>query len=133
MKEETSNQHFKNLLSLALADEILDKSEIDFIFERSGKYFITQSEIDGVIDNVIHVKSARVENTEERAIQLLDLIELMLLDGETHEQERRVSLILGVSIGFNADSLENLINATVKMLEAGDSRDEILAAIKNHG
>lgn len=130
MKEETTNQHFKNLLSIALADGIIDKSELDFIFKKSGKYFITQSDFDENIENHLHVKPAIIEDKIERSEKMLDLIEMMLLDGETHEHERRLCMMFGVSLGYKAESMEKLVDGTTTLIEAGINRKNILTEIQ---
>ena len=129
--EQTTNQHFKNLLSIALADGILDKSELDFIFKKSGKYFITQADFDNNIDNHLHVTPSQIEDKVERSEKMLDLIEMMLLDGETHEQERRLCMMFGVSLGFNADCVEELVDSTTTMLDEGKSHKKILHKIQS--
>ena len=129
--EQTTNQHFKNLLSIALADGILDKSELDFIFKKSGKYFITQEDFDGVIENHLHVKPSAIEDKIERSEKMLDLIEMMLLDGETHEQERRLCMMFGVSLGYVADCIEELVDGATAMIEDGKNRKKILSKIQS--
>lgn len=128
--EQTTNQHFKNLLSIALADGILDKSELDFIFKKSGKYFITQEDFDTNIDNHLYVKPGIIEDKIERSEKMLDLIEMMLLDGETHEQERRICMMFGTSLGYNAELIDKLVDDTTKMIENGKSRKKILSKIQ---
>jgi uncharacterized tellurite resistance protein B-like protein len=130
--EKTTNQHFKNLLSIALSDGILDKSELDFIFKKSGKYFITQEDFDNNIDNHMHVKPGVIESKEERSDKMLDLIEMMLLDGETHENERRLCIMFGVSLGYDATKIEELVDSATNMLEDGKSRKKILSEIQTY-
>lgn len=130
--EQTTNQHFKNLLSIALADGVLDKSELDFIFKKSGKYFISQSDFDNNIDNQIHVKPGVIEDKVERSKKMLDLIELMLLDGEPHESERRLCMVFGVSLGYDADCVGELVDSVTTMIEDGKSHKKIIHKIQSY-
>jgi len=130
--EQTTNQHFKNLLSIALADGILDKSELDFIFKKSGKYFITQEDFSTNIDNHMHVKPSVIEDKVERSEKMLDLIEMMLLDGETHDNERRLCIMFGVSLGYKADCVEDLVDSVTAMIDEGKSHKKILHKIQSY-
>ena len=131
MKEETTNQHFRNLLSIALSDGILDKSELDFIFKKSGKYFITQADFDNNIENHLHIQPAIIEDKDERSEKMLDLVEMMLLDGETHEHERRLCMMFGVSLGYNADTIDQLVDNATVLIEGGKNREIILSKIQS--
>jgi hypothetical protein len=131
MQESISNQHFKNLLSIAVADGILDKSELEFIFKRTGKYFLTVQEIENIDLNAIHVQPLIIKDEKERAQKMLDLIELMYLDGEAHERERRLCMMFGVSMGFPADKMEELVDSVALMLNSKAPKKKVLENIKN--
>ena len=130
MSEDIKKQHFKNLLSIAFADGILDKSELEFLFKKSNKYFITATEVEGLIENSIHVKPLIIADDKERAEKMLDLIEMMLVDGETHENERRLCMSFGVSLGYSAESINELVDQVVNMIEDGRSTFQIIQTIQ---
>ena len=89
MENSVSKQHFKNLLSVAYADGILDKAELDFIFEKSGKYYISSADIDGIIDNSMHPTILSIKDDGERAQMMLDLVQMMCLDSEIDQNQLR--------------------------------------------
>lgn len=132
MEEAAKKQHFKNLLSIAFADGILDKSELEFLFKKSDKYYITISEIENLVDNSIHVKPVLIEDADERAEKMLELIQMMLIDGETHERENRLCISFGVSLGYSPENIHEMIHKVVTMIEGGDSHIQILQTIKTH-
>ena len=132
MEEAAKKQHFKNLLSIAFADGILDKSELEFLFKKSDKYYITISEIENLVDNSIHVKPVLIEDADERAEKMLELIQMMLIDGETHERENRLCISFGVSLGYSPENIHEMIHKVVTMIEGGDSHTQILQTIKTH-
>lgn len=132
MEEATKNQHFKNLLSIAFADGILDKSELELLFKKSDKYYITLEEIGGLIENSIHVKSVIIDDKKERAEKMLDLIEMMLVDGETHERENRLCVSFGISLGYSAEIVHEMIQKVVAMIEDDRSHFQILQTIQTY-
>lgn len=130
MNEESRKQHFKNLLTIALADGILDKGEIEFLFQKSSKYYLTLKDIEGITENAMHVKSAYVNDENTRCEKMLELIDMMLIDGEVHEREKRLCMSFGVSLGFNADHMEKLVTSALNAHEEGATPEEMLAIIK---
>ena len=124
MEDVISKQHFKNLLSIAFADGILDKAELDFIFNKSGKYYLLTDDIEGIVRNVIHPTPLKIEDSTKRSSMMLDLIEMMFLDSEISEQQLRLCSIFGVSMGYSEDRIEDIVNQSVEKLEAGETHEE---------
>ena len=131
MENSVSTQHFKNLLSIAYADGILDKAELDFIFEKSGKYYISSDDIDGIIENSMRPAIIVVEDNDQRAQMMLDLVQMMCLDSEINDGQLRCCSIFGVSMGYPEDQIELLVNQLVNMLDSGNEASELLTHIQS--
>ncbi|MGB0391992.1 MAG: hypothetical protein ACPGRC_01250 [Salibacteraceae bacterium] len=131
MEDSISKQHFKNLLSIAFADGILDKAELDFIFKKSGKYYLLTEDIEGIVRNVIHPTPLKIEDSERRSAMMLDLIEMMFLDSEISEAQLRQCSIFGVSMGFSNEDIENIVSQSVQKLEAGESQEVVQKFIQS--
>lgn len=131
MVSETDKQHFKNLLSIAFIDGVLDKTELEFLFKKSNRFYLTKEELDGVIENSMYVKPMDISNDLERAEKMYDLVKMMLLDGEVDEAEHRLCLIFGVNLGYSAESVEEIIKLAVDMVDNGNKTKEIVQAIQN--
>ena len=131
MENATNKQHFKNLLSIAFADGILDKSELEFLFKKSDKFFITSEDISGLIENSMHIKPIEVADAEDRAEKMLDLIQMMLIDGEATEFERRLCMSFGVSLGYDPEKMDNIIDTASEMIENGKSDKKIISHIQS--
>lgn len=130
MENSVSKQHFKNLLSIAYADGILDKAELDFIFEKSGKYYISSEDIDGIIDNSMHPKINFIEDKVQRSEMMLDMVQMMRLDSEIHETQLRFCSVFGVTIGYSDQNIEKLVHHSVNMLEEGKEDSDVLSFIQ---
>lgn len=131
MEDAISKQHFKNLLSIAFADGILDKAELDFIFNKSGKYYLMTDDIEGIVRNVIHPTPLKIEDSSRRSAMMLDLIEMMFLDSEISEGQLRQCSIFGVSMGYSEDHIEDIVNQSVEKLEAGQSQEDVQKFIQS--
>jgi uncharacterized tellurite resistance protein B-like protein len=132
MEETAKNQHFKNLLSIAFADGILDRSELEFLFKKSNKYYITLDEVENLVENSVHVKPVVISDKIERAEKMLDLIEMMLIDGETHERENRLCVSFGVSLGYSSESIHEMISKVITMIEEGQNNLQVLKTIESY-
>jgi uncharacterized tellurite resistance protein B-like protein len=130
MENTANKQHFKNMLSVAFADGILDKSELEFLFKKSDKYFITLEDMTGLIENSMHIKPIEVSGRKERAEKMLDLIQMMLIDGESTDFERRLCMSFGVSLGYSPEKMDDIIDTTSNMIEDGRSEFQILETIQ---
>ena len=129
MGDDNKKQHFKNLLSIALSDGILDKKELEFLFEKSDKYYITMEEIETVVDNSMYPSSMVISDKSERGEKMLELIEMMLLDGEAHEHEERLCMIFGVSLGYAPEKINDLIEEASNLINEGSDKAAVLSAI----
>jgi len=130
MKKATDKQHFKNLLSIAFADGILDKNELEFLFKKSDKFFITSEDIAGLVENSMHIKPILISDKKERAEKMLDLIQMMLIDGESTDVERRLCMSFGVSLGYPPEKMDEIIDTTSNMLDDGRSEFQVLETIQ---
>jgi uncharacterized tellurite resistance protein B-like protein len=130
MENKVNKQHFKNLLSVAYADGILDRAELEFLFKKSDKYYISAEDVEGLIENTIHITPLEIADRDDRAKKMLELIQMMLIDGEASEIEKRLCASFGVSIGFLAEKVEAIVDSVIHMLDDGRSEYQVLEIIK---
>lgn len=130
MENTINKQHFKNLLSIAFADGIVDKTELEFLFKKSDRFFITQEEIETLAENSIHIPSLVISDKKERAIKMFELIEMMLVDGEADEREFRLCTSFAVSMGFAADTIEENLKKVLTMLDEGFSNYIVIETLQ---
>ncbi len=126
-----ARQHFHNLLAVALADNILDKVELDHLFKVSKKFFITREELDEILDkpneHIIHPP----ENKEEQANRFYNLIEMMAIDGEVDYSEFRLCMSYGVGLGYEPKNIDNLVKETLRMMDEGKPKETIIEMLVN--
>lgn len=133
METAQKQQHFKNLLTIAFSDGVLDKGELDFLFQKSEKYYLTLSDIQGLAENAMHPPESAFEpDIDIRSERALELVEMMLVDGEAHERERRLCVLFCVSLGFNAETAEEMVTNIENWLDLGENNAEIIAKIKSY-
>lgn len=131
MENAANKQHFKNLLSIAFADGILDKAELEFLFKKSEKFYISSEDINGLIENSMHIKPIEITDNSDRAEKMLDLIQMMLVDAETTDFERRLCMSFGVNLGYAPEKMDELIDSSSEMIDNDKSDKSIIKHIQS--
>ncbi|HBH07057.1 MAG TPA: hypothetical protein DDX92_10700 [Flavobacteriales bacterium] len=130
MEQTSINNNVKQLLAMALADGILDKSEIARVFKSSGRGFLTSSELDLMMKGVTtNVMDSLPQKKEERARLMYELTDMMLADGEIHENEYRLCQSIGVAIGIEEDNIDNFLETVVGEVEMGTPKSKVVKVI----
>lgn len=131
-KKENANSkthnltEFKNLLAIALADGMLDKNELDYLFKVSDKFYITPDEIQQLISGEHELEYERPTSKKERILKLHRMVEMMLLDGEADLKEYRICMSLGVALGFDEQRIESILDKMIDLVEADTPAEKIL-------
>lgn len=125
-EKKRAKSHFKNLLAVALADGILDKAELDYIFTVSRRFYITKEELQSLIANPDQISFNPPVDKEDRVRQLYNLVHIMMVDAEIDQNEMRLCQSFGVGLGFRATDIEDLVNRVVAKIESGEHKEDII-------
>lgn len=117
---------FRNLLTLALADGMLDKNELEYLFRISEKFYLTRQEIQELLSNTEQLDFEIPESDEDRLIQLFHAVELMMLDGEADQREYQVCMSVAAGLGFNAENVENTVDKMIELVENNATKEDVL-------
>ncbi|KAB1062801.1 tellurite resistance TerB family protein [Salibacter halophilus] len=125
-----NKEHFRHLLSIAMADGILDKAELDFLFKISNQFYITREELSEIIQkpNEFHDENIKLTQ-QDRAEQLYDLVEMMSLDGEADQREQELCMSFGVAMGIDSEKIEDFIKTVAEKIESGESKEAIASSL----
>ena len=124
--KQKSKSHFKNLLSVAFADGILDRVELDYIFKISGKFYITKDELEELIQHPEQVRFIPPTDKSDRVRQMYNLVYMMMIDGEIDPNELKLCHSFGVGLGFSAKGIENTVNRIIAEIEQGKEKESII-------
>jgi len=120
---------FRNLLTLALADGMLDKNELEYLFRISEKFYLTRQEIQELLSNSDQLDFEIPESDEDRLVQLFHAVELMLLDGEADVREYQVCMSVAAGLGFDAENVENTVDKMIALVENNATKEDVLSKI----
>lgn len=118
--------HFKNLLVVAMVDGKLDNKEFDFIMNLARNCYMSQDEVQRVIDYPEQISFYASKTNAERFDQIYDLVTVMLINGEIDERERSLCKVFAMKLGFRTTIVDKLIQNIIDKAVVGLAKDVAL-------
>ncbi len=120
--------HFKNLLLIAKADGKLTDEE-NLLLYRIGKNIdLNKEQIEDIINNPSKYPIIPPVSKVERMQQMVELIKMMITDGEIDKNEMNLIDIMAVRLGYkNIDEVD--VKKAIEMLLNGDDTETIAETI----
>lgn len=123
--------HFKNLLAVAMADGKLDNIEFDYIMTLANKCYMSQDEVQRVIDHPEQITFYPPKTNSERFDQIYDLVTVMLVDGKVVERERSLCKVFAMKLGFKVAIVDKLVEDIIDNAIHGIAKDIALKQVLN--
>ena len=117
MTKEEKHTHVANLIKVAKADKELTHEEVVFVKSIAMKLGVTSSDFNEIALNLESVRVKTPLAIEDKARQFYDILTLMSIDQEAHEEEEKMCRDLGEMIGFNEEQVEKAILLTKDNLD----------------
>ncbi len=103
-------QHFRNLVSLSIADGRIDETERKALTEIATEQHIPLDRLELMLKYAHEYVYLIPQNQEARETQLQEMIKLAHADGDFSEAERELIHIVGEKLGFTRQETEELMN-----------------------
>lgn len=123
--------HFLNLFSLALADNSVEPSELEVLYNVGLEHNFEKSEIDYLIDNPHKVKFNPPDNKQDIARQLYDLAKLLIADGKIDVREISSLKTFCHKVGISANKTETIISLLIDEVKSNNDKQSIISNIIN--
>jgi hypothetical protein len=123
--------HIRNLVMIAAADGVIDEDEIELIGNIGAKIGLTHSEIRRIIGRPESISFTPPTSFAERVEQMYDMILLMMIDGEIHDNELDLCILFAKSLGFKITIVDAIIDDIIKMVAKGMAIDYVLKKLEN--
>ena len=114
-----------DLIRMALADGVMDEKEMKFITDFARRFGITPDEIHVIMRRPEEFIFNSPENRQEAIERMFNMVGAMLADGEIHEDEMKLCRFYAISMGFNKENLDLLINEIIESLHR-EENDEMV-------
>lgn len=115
--DNTRLLHLKNLMTIALADGILDPMEKEFIIEKASMLGIEEKELNEMFKEALNFNQEIVKTSIKKEEQMADAILMAVLDGYLHENEQKILHELGNTLGFSKVYVDEIIQKSFKYWE----------------
>lgn len=119
--------HVKNLLVLAAQDGEITQDELEFILQIAVRSGISPSEFNRILERPGSISFYPPNTYAERIDQLIDMVGVMMIDGEIHEREVNFCKTIAIKLGFNHRIIEKLVLEVIDSLAHNMARDAIIA------
>lgn len=111
--------HIRNLVGLAVSDGHLDEAEIDLIFRIGLKVGLSPEELKRILSRPESVSFSAPDSFRERIEQLYDMVMVMMVDGELHENEIALCKVTAMKLGFRHEIIDKIVHDTIELIIDG--------------
>ena len=116
-KDKEKRLRFFNLYRIALADGILEEHERQMLIKLGQYWGLEGEEMSEIINHPETVKMSPPNNIQEGILQLMELIELMISDGEIADEEYQLVLRIAPDLlipqGYEQPVVNKLIDEMI--------------------
>ncbi|NUN10496.1 MAG: hypothetical protein HUU54_15080 [Ignavibacteriaceae bacterium] len=128
-RSKVRKSHIVNLVSLALADGIIDKKEQSLLIKIATQTGMSSEEFEEILENPEMIKFYPPATKEEAAVQLLDLVLMMLADGKIQDTEMSFCSEIALKLGFPARKVDNIIETIIEDINRKIERELLIRKI----
>lgn len=121
--------HFLNLFSLALADNAVDPSELETLYNIGVEHNFEKEEIDFLINNPHKVKFVSPQTVQEIVKQIYDLTKLLLADGKIDIREIVSLRSFCEKVGINEAKVDSIIDFAIEAIKNGMEKEKVLITL----
>jgi len=120
----------KNAIAVMLADGKITSEEEEFLAAICVRVGLAPAELKSILDHPEGVSFTPAKDTKERVFQLLDVVFMMMIDGEIDQREMRLCQAIATQLGFPASIVPKLVMAVVEGIKKGRERASVAADIE---
>ncbi len=129
-KSRIRKSHIVNLISLALADGQIDKTEQDLLIKIATQIGMSADEFEEILEYPDKIKFSVPETKQEIAVQFLDMCLMMLADGKIMDSEMVFLKIIARKLGFPEDKFDKIIGDVIDDINRKIERELLLRKIQ---
>ncbi len=102
-------EHFRNLISLAMADGVLAEAERVYLSKIAFQKGIPLDRMNLMLDRAGEYAYLIPQNLEEKGKQLNEMIQFALVDGDFAKAEKELIVTVGERLGYTQSEIEGMI------------------------
>ena len=117
--EKEKKAAFKNTVAVAFADGRLDDKETEALRFLATRMGLSTSQIESVLNNPDAIEFVSPADPKDRVLQIIDMVAVMMVDGEMANAEMTLCIHIGQKLGFSLEEVEHLIEGVVEAIRNG--------------
>lgn len=120
--------HFRNLVMIAKADGIIDDAENNLLDEIGSKLGLTAEQIKDIEKHPENYSIQPPSDRVERFEQIVELIQMVQIDGKVDDREMKVLEKIAVGIGYkDLDDVD--VESILALIVRGEDTDVIITEL----
>jgi uncharacterized tellurite resistance protein B-like protein len=123
-------EYFVQLIRIALADDIINNSEMELLHRIGKKLGFTEPEINNLIDTTGKANFIAPYELSARFEQVYDIIRMTLADGVIDKNEMRLASSFAANSGFKESEIPNLLILLINGIKQGKDHEDLFEVYK---
>lgn len=107
------------------ADGRIDDKELAFLFAICKRVGMSEAELKEIIDDPSSVKFTVPTDPNERASMLIDIVFMMMVDGNIDRREMDLCMQIASRLGYKPVVVPKLVGAVIDAIKQGKSREQV--------
>ena len=99
----------KNLIAVMLSDGQIDQDELKYLGMVCARHGITEKQLQDILKKPQNIKFTPPKDPNNRMQQLVDIVFMMLADGQIDEREMDTCMTLATHLGFRPSAVRDLV------------------------
>lgn len=128
--DDKLKSHFLNLYSLALADNEVDTSELEVLFQIGNEHGVSKEEIEKLLLNPDLVETSIPNDTLTKVQHLYDFVQIILADGVVDDREKAALKRFCQNFGFEEQHIPNIMEFLIEEGKKGTEKEAIIEQVK---
>ena len=124
-----AKSHMKNLIEMAAVDGHFDTVEYDLLKVIAKRNNISEGQLKSIRSNPQGIKFEVPTDNKEKFQQLYDLVHMMTIDQEVHQEEAKLCNLFAIKFGYPKDKVNDLIEAIKGNIRHGQNPDEAMKRV----
>ena len=121
--------HFQNLVMLARVDGVIDERERKLLVRIANRLSLSDEQVKTICDDTVNYPSFPPVSKEDRYDRLIQLVEMILVDGEIDSLENELIFKYSIALGFVENEFSLINEKIIAELKAGMSREDVLSSL----
>ena len=115
----------KNVIAVMLADGKIDPNEMQFLSMVCRRVGLSEKELKGILQKPQSIKFTPAKSPNDRMQQLVDMVWMMLADGEIDQREMDMCITLATHLGFKPSAVGALVQHIIAELKKNREKQQV--------